>query len=89
MLCSHVQLASCTLNKFFISSTLILSVLISVVAILPWVQKAQPKSGLLQASIVTAYCTYLTWSAISTEPYGTGKYDVQQTFQLQGTTRIY
>lgn len=39
MLCSHVQLASCTLNKFFISSTLILSVLISIVAILPWVQK--------------------------------------------------
>ena len=34
-----VQLASCTLNKVYISSTLILSVVISVVAILPWVQK--------------------------------------------------
>ena len=33
----------------------------------------QSKSGLLQASIVTAYCTYITWSAISTEPYGEGK----------------
>ncbi len=37
---------------------------------------AQPKSGLLQASIVTAYCTYLVWSGISAEPYGTGKLDV-------------
>ena len=68
------ELASCTLNKVYISSTLILSVVVSIVAILPWVQKAQPKSGLLQPSIVTAYCTYLTWSAISTEPYGVGTY---------------
>ena len=34
-----VQLASCTLNKVYISSTLILSVIVSIVAILPWVQK--------------------------------------------------
>ena len=33
------QLASCTLNKVYISSTLILSVVVSIVAILPWVQK--------------------------------------------------
>lgn len=66
-------LESCSLNKFFISSTLILSVVVSIVAILPWIQKVQPKSGLLQASIVTAYCTYLTWSAVSTEPYGIGR----------------
>lgn len=65
------ELHSCSLNKFFISSILILAVLVSVIAILPWVQRVQPKSGLLQASIVTAYCTYITWSAISTEPYGT------------------
>ncbi len=37
----NFQLASCTLNKFFISSTLIFSVIISIVAILPWVQKGQ------------------------------------------------
>lgn len=77
------ELSGCTLNKFFISSTLILSVTVSVVAILPWIQKVQPKSGLLQASIVTAYCTYITWSAVSTEPYGAvpgtnnGTYDCQ------------
>ena len=34
-----VQLASCTLNKVYISSTLILSVIVSIMAILPWVQK--------------------------------------------------
>ena len=34
---------------------------------------AQPKSGLLQASVVTAYCTYLIWSGVSAEPYGTGQ----------------
>ena len=33
-----VQLASCTLNKAYISSTLILSVVVSILAILPWVQ---------------------------------------------------
>lgn len=64
------QTVGCTLNKFFISSTLVLSVAVSIIAILPWVQKVQPKSGLLQASIVTAYCTYITWSAVATEPYG-------------------
>ena len=34
-----VQFASCTLNKVYISSTLILSVVVSILAILPWVQK--------------------------------------------------
>jgi len=33
----------------------------------------QPKSGLLQASVITAYCTYVTWSAVTAEPYGAGK----------------
>lgn len=37
----------------------------------------QPKSGLLQASVVTAYCTYITWSAVSTEPYGAGTFQCQ------------
>lgn len=83
------------MNKFFISSTLILSVTVSVIAILPWVQRGktvdsssqtlilyhvpctvQPKSGLLQAAVVSGYCTYQTWSAISTEPYGPGKLTV-------------
>ena len=31
---------------------------------------AQPRSGLLQAAVVTLYTTYLLYSAVSNEPYG-------------------
>lgn len=58
----------CSLNKFFISINLILCVLASAVSILPSVQEAQPRSGLLQSAIVTLYTMYLTWSALANSP---------------------
>ncbi|KAH9508327.1 Serine incorporator 3 [Bulinus truncatus] len=58
----------CKLHKFFVSFNLILSVIMSVVAILPKVQEHQPRSGLLQSSLITAYIMYLTWSAMSNNP---------------------
>ncbi|XP_013410460.1 probable serine incorporator [Lingula anatina] len=58
----------CSLHKFFISFNLILCVVISIVAILPKIQEAQPRSGLLQAAIITCYVMYLTWSAMSNNP---------------------
>ncbi|CAH1403319.1 unnamed protein product [Nezara viridula] len=58
----------CSLNKFFISINLILCVLASTLSILPSVQDAQPRSGLLQSSIVTLYAIYLTWSALANSP---------------------
>jgi hypothetical protein len=67
------QSDGCALNKFFISINLILCILVSVVAILPKVQEHQPRSGLLQSSIVSLYTLYLTWSAMSNNP---GKYAV-------------
>ncbi|XP_014668508.1 PREDICTED: probable serine incorporator isoform X2 [Priapulus caudatus] len=60
--------SGCGLNKFFISLNLILCVGISVMAILPKVQEAQPRSGLLQASIISLYIIYLTWSAMTNQP---------------------
>ncbi|KAK7460364.1 hypothetical protein BaRGS_00038892 [Batillaria attramentaria] len=60
--------ASCKLHKFFISFNLILCVGISVLSILPKIQEAQPRSGLLQASTITAYVMYLTWSAMTNNP---------------------
>ncbi|XP_077990097.1 serine incorporator 1-like isoform X2 [Glandiceps talaboti] len=59
---------ACTLNKFFISFNMILCIIISVVSILPKIQEAQPRSGLLQASVITLYVVYLTWSAMSSQP---------------------
>ncbi|XP_032679735.1 probable serine incorporator isoform X2 [Odontomachus brunneus] len=58
----------CALNKFFISFNLILCVITSIISILPSVQEHQPRSGLLQSSIVTLYVVYLTWSGISNSP---------------------
>ena len=56
------------MNKFFIAFNLIMCLGISVVAILPKVQEYQPRSGLLQASVVSLYVVYLTWSAMSNQP---------------------
>ncbi|ELW66770.1 serine incorporator 3 [Tupaia chinensis] len=58
----------CTENKFFISINLILCVVVSVISIHPKIQEHQPRSGLLQSSIITLYTMYLTWSAMSNEP---------------------
>lgn len=58
----------CDQNKFFISFNLILCVITSVISILPIVQEHQPRSGLLQSSVVTLYVVYLTWSGISNSP---------------------
>lgn len=58
----------CSLNKFFISINLIVCFISSILSVLPKVQEYQPKSGLLQSSVVTAYVVYLTWSAVSNSP---------------------
>ncbi|XP_039303658.1 probable serine incorporator isoform X2 [Solenopsis invicta] len=64
----YTHQSTCALNKFFISFNLILCVIIGIVSILPTVQEHQPRSGLLQSSVVTLYVVYLTWSGISNGP---------------------
>ncbi|VDD90893.1 unnamed protein product [Enterobius vermicularis] len=58
----------CHLPKFFISFNLILCFVASVVSILPAIQKRMPHSGLLQASFITMYIMYVTWSALINNP---------------------
>jgi len=57
--------SSCSENKAAISINLVLSVIGVFASVHSSVQEALPRSGLLQASVVTAYCTYLTWAGIS------------------------
>ncbi|XP_077385474.1 serine incorporator 1 isoform X1 [Festucalex cinctus] len=58
----------CFINKFFISFNMLLCIGASVISVLKKVQEYQPRSGLLQSSIITLYTTFLTWSAMSNEP---------------------
>ena len=56
--------SECTLNRFFISFNLALCIVISILCVHPAIQEASPRSGLAQSSMVAAYCTYLTMSAV-------------------------
>ncbi|XP_006839331.1 PREDICTED: serine incorporator 3 [Chrysochloris asiatica] len=58
----------CTENKWFISINLILCIVVSVISVLPKIQEHQPRSGLLQSSVITLYTMYLTFSAMSNVP---------------------
>lgn len=58
----------CGMNKFLISFNLIFVIILSIVSILPDVQEHQPRSGLLQSSVVSLYTIYLIWSALSSNP---------------------
>ncbi|XP_029358390.1 serine incorporator 1-like isoform X2 [Echeneis naucrates] len=58
----------CFINKFFISFNMLFCCVASVVSVLHKVQESQPRSGLLQSSIITLYTMYLTWSAMTNEP---------------------
>ncbi|CAL8298353.1 unnamed protein product [Lota lota] len=64
----YTQSDDCTEHKVFISLNLIFSIIVSIVAILPKVQEAQPTSGLLQASLISLYTMYITWSAMTNNP---------------------
>lgn len=65
LLFSYYTNGDCGWQKFFISTNLIFAIVLSVLSILPRIQESQPRSGLLQSSILTLYIMYLTWSALS------------------------
>ena len=56
--------SECQLETFFLSFTLVLTVLTSLLSVSPWIEGG----GLLPAAVVTSYCTYLLFSALSSDP---------------------
>lgn len=59
--------SGCSLNIFFVTFNLILSIIVYLMSIHPKVQEARPSSGILQAAIVSLYSLYLIASALSGE----------------------
>jgi len=59
---------SSALNITVITLNIIFCLCVSVVSILPGIQEHNPHSGLLQASVVSLYCTYLVWSGLAADP---------------------
>lgn len=59
---------NCNMNKIAITINILLTLLTLIISIHPKVQEANPKSGLAQSSMVAFYCTYLTMSAMASEP---------------------
>lgn len=59
---------SCTMNQTAVTISTLLTIVVTALSVHPKVQGANPRCGLAQSSMVSAYCTYLTMSAMSSEP---------------------
>lgn len=58
----------CGLPKFFVIMNVLICIAISILSVSPVVQEVMPRSGLLQAVVISGYIIYLTWSALLSNP---------------------
>lgn len=70
---------SCGLNIFFITFTLVLALIFTLISVSPWRLET---AGLLTSGVVFLYCAWICWSALASEPD-----DARCTYQgSRGTT---
>lgn len=60
--------SGCSMNQAAITINLVFAIAVSVLSVNPRVQEHNSQAGLAQASMVAIYCTYLTMSAVASEP---------------------
>jgi hypothetical protein len=58
----------CSMNQAAGIINVILSLLVTVASVNPTIQEYNPNCGLAQSAVVSVYCTYLTLSAVASEP---------------------
>jgi len=63
-----VHSPSCWINSMFISINVVCCFFFTCLSVHPKVQEKNPRSGLLQSGVVTAFCTYLVYSSLVSEP---------------------
>ena len=56
---------SCGLNIFFITFTLVLALIFTLISVSPWRLET---AGLLTSGVVFLYCAWIVWSALASEP---------------------
>ena len=57
----------CSLNTYLVAVNLVLSLVHSVVSVLPVIQEQTPRSGLFQSAFLSVYTTYLVASSIASQ----------------------
>lgn len=68
MLFWYYAVEDCTTNRIFLGVNTGFCVILSFITILPCVESRNPNASLLQASVISLYVVYLTWSALTSEP---------------------